>query len=208
MANHGFSPIDVPLTDPQLEHVLALCRHCNYEEKHTHHVTSLALVLFDQLASLHGYDATARQRLHAGALLHDIGWVEGKKGHHKTALRMILTSPILEYDERERLIVGSIARYHRRALPNPAKHGHYASLDEVHSRLVDVTGGVLRVADALDRTHRSTVQGLCTQVTDECIQVDCSVAREAEHERDAALNKGDLLEQALQRRLVVQCHQT
>jgi alpha-galactosidase len=63
---------------------------------HKDHEESLIVIyerlfrLFDELQPLHLLGAQERFWLNAGALLHDIGWIEGQKGHHKTALRTIL----------------------------------------------------------------------------------------------------------------------
>lgn len=191
--------------DPRLRAVLAFAQSCDFEAEHTHQVTRLALKLFDELAPYHGLDATDRFLLHCACLLHDIGWVEGQHAHHKTALRLILTSPTLPFDERERLLVGSIARYHRKALPGPG-HEHYAVLSKEDKRRVDILAGILRVADGLDRTHRSLVEDFTCTVTDKKITLRCRVRWPAEMERQTALDKGQLLERALGRHLAIRWH--
>ena len=48
---------------------------------HHRHVAVLALALFDQLRDLHGLEERCRPLLEAAALLHDVGWCDGGKGH-------------------------------------------------------------------------------------------------------------------------------
>ena len=120
-------------------------------------MTLLALRLFDELQPLHGLGATERFWLHCAGLLHDIGWIEGRKGHHKTALRMILTTPDLPFERREREIIGCVARYHRRGLPT-LKHEAFAALSAPDQRVVRRLAAILRVADGLDRTHQGIVK--------------------------------------------------
>lgn len=187
----------------RLEAVLQLAESCHYAADHTHQVTRLALQLFDELQSLHGLGAEERLWLQYGALLHDIGWIEGQQAHHKTALRIILTTPDLPFDTRERYIVGSIARYHRKALPDE-KHDHFAALEPADRQKVRVLAGLLRVADGLDCTHQSVVSNLACQVTPKRLVVRCAVGQPAEEERLDALDKGALLEQVLQRKLVIE----
>ncbi len=191
--------------DPRLLPVLELARSCEYEAEHTHQVTRLALKLFDELAPVHRLGPQDRFLLHCAALLHDIGWVEGQQAHHKTALRIILTSPLLPFEERERLIIGSVARYHRKAVPSPT-HEHYTVLPEEDRRRVAILAGILRVADGLDRTHRSLVDDFTCHVSPKKITLRCRVHWPAEMERQAALDKGQLLESALGRHLSVEWH--
>ena len=194
---------ELDVEDSRLRTVLRLAEKCGYEEEHSHQVTVLALRLFDELESLHGLGAEERFWLQCGALLHDIGWIEGQQGrHHKTALRIILNTPLLPFDERERLIVGSVARYHRKALPSE-RHDHFAALDAEDQDVVRVLAAILRVADGLDRTHQSLVEDLWCEVLPELIIVHCAVCYPAEVERQTAWEKGELLSQLFERRLFI-----
>jgi exopolyphosphatase/guanosine-5'-triphosphate,3'-diphosphate pyrophosphatase len=189
----------------QLRAVLQLAARCEYERGHTHHVARLSLRLFDELEPLHGLGVVERFWLRCSALLHDIGWIEGQKGHHKTSLRLVLDAQDLLFDERERQIVGSIARYHRGALPKD-KHRYFAPLSPVDQRRVTILAAILRVADGLDRRHRSVVDDLRCNISSHRVTVDCIAAGNAEPERERALHKGDLLERAFDRELLIRFH--
>ncbi|OQY23651.1 MAG: hypothetical protein B6I35_03195 [Anaerolineaceae bacterium 4572_32.2] len=187
----------------RLQAVLRLAERCDYEVEHSHQVTRLALRLFDELRLLHQLGAEERFWLQCGALLHDIGWVEGQRRHHKTSLRIIRGATQLPFDARERLIIGSIARYHRRALPKN-EHAHFAALEPADQRLVAVLAALLRVADGLDRTHRSIVEDLTCEVSPQQIIARCTMRGYAEPERERALDKGLLLEQVFDREFVIE----
>lgn len=191
--------------DPRLGSVLQLARVCNYEQGHTHQVTRLALKLFDDLQSLHKLDEQERFWLECGALLHDIGWIEGQKGHHKTALRIILDSPLLPFNGRERQIIGSIARYHRRAAPKK-KHVPYGELGPDDRDVVRILSAILRVADSLDVWHEDRVKDVSAKVLPDEIVVHCKAAKPLDEERDQVRNKGALFEEVFKRKLEVQWH--
>jgi len=181
--------------------VRALGRRCGVEQGHTRQVTKLALRLFDELVPLHGLGARERFDLRCGAMLHDIGWVDGRRGHHKTACRLILGAEDLPFDERSRHVVASIARYHRKALPK-ATHEHFAVLGVADRRIVRVLAGVLRVADGLDRSHRDVVADVRCEVRGEKVVVHCVCDGSADAELWGAARKVELLEQVLDRPVV------
>jgi putative phosphoesterase len=185
-----------------LDAVIALARDCNYAPEHTHQVTELALTLFDQLQSLHGLGPQERLWLQYGALLHDIGWIEGGQGHHKTSLRLIIAEPSLPFERRERWIVGLIARYHRRAVPND-RHKYFRRLSGEDQQRVRVLAGILRVADGLDSTHTRVMRRVTCEVSSREITIVCEVNGPADDEIAAVAEKADLLESVLERRCVV-----
>ncbi len=191
-----------PASKKVLEAVLNLARRCRYEREHTHQVTRLALELFDALTHLHEMGARERFWLECGALLHDIGWLDGQQGHHKAALRLIMGDAALPLERRPREIIGLIARYHRKALPSE-KHKVYRNLSQADRHRVAVLGGLLRVADGLDRTHRSVVRSLQCRVSAGAITITCRVAESADIEFMAAKKKADLLEGVFGRPVVV-----
>ncbi len=166
--------------DPRLANVLQLARTCNYEQGHTHQVTRLALTLFDDLQPLHKLGDRERFWLHCAGLLHDIGWIEGRKAHHKTALRLILESPLLTLTGRQRRIVGCVARYHRRATPKN-KHAPYGELDPHDRDVVRTLSAILRVADSLDVLHEDRVEEVTAKVAPDEIVLHCKAA--APHRR-------------------------
>ncbi len=193
--------------DPKQQEVwaqsLALARACDFEEGHSNQVTRLALRLFDELGALHQLGARERFFLLLAGLLHDIGWIEGWKGHHKSSLNIILSSPMLPFDSRERLLIGSVCRYHRRALPD-LMHDHFAALDEADRLVVTRLAALLRVADGLDYTHRSLVCDLKVLAGSKRIRIDCICNAPAPDEISQALKKGNLMENAFERKLIIE----
>jgi exopolyphosphatase/guanosine-5'-triphosphate,3'-diphosphate pyrophosphatase len=186
----------------ELKAVLKVAKQCNYESKHTRHVTQLALEIFDDLEDLHQLDTQARYYLLCAALLHDIGvHTEGPHGHHKTALNIILSTPLLKFNQKDRLIIGSIARYHRRALPS-LEHDHFRALNPNEREIVCKLAGILRVADGLDYSHRSRIGHTRTDFNDGKITCQCYIRKEpVKKEIRSANKKSDLLSQTFNRKV-------
>jgi exopolyphosphatase/guanosine-5'-triphosphate,3'-diphosphate pyrophosphatase len=184
--------MDESADTPTLNAVIALAKTCESEYEHVTHVARLTLRLFDDLKDLHGMGDEDRFLLQCAAILHDIGWVEGWQNHHKTALRIILETPLLPFSHHERLIIGSIARYHRKALPSMA-HDHFASLAPQDRKRVQMLSSFLRLADGLDRTHRGKIRDLSCKLQKNKIKILCTSDSPAIEEWKGGYQKLDLL---------------
>lgn len=182
--------------------VMALAKTCDSEYEHVAHVTSLTLRLFDDLSDLHQLNEEDRFLLQCASILHDIGWVEGWKNHHKTALRIILETPLLQFNHRDRLIIGSIARYHRKSMPDMT-HDHYASLDPLDRQKVRVLASFLRLADGLDKSHCGKIQDLRCKIKKDRITITCVSAFKSTEEHKSGIKKADLLSLVFDREVLI-----
>jgi exopolyphosphatase/pppGpp-phosphohydrolase len=136
------------------------------------------------------------------ATLHDIGvHTEGTQGHHKTALHIILSTPLLHFSSQERLMIGSIARYHRKALPS-GHHSHFAALSKPAQKLVVPLSAILRVADGLDYSHKARVQKVKIKVSEKKITFLCASKYHIEKEITSAVHKSDLMQSTFNRKVI------
>ncbi len=176
------------------------------DQGHFLQVTRLALRLFDYLRPLHRRGDDERVQLQAAALLHDIGWADGQRGHHKSSMRRILDAAELPMDERERKIVALIARYHRRALPRE-KHPYFRDLESEDRRRVRELGCLLRIADGLDYSHDSGVEDLEVQVLDHSVRVICRSRHLMRRDIERAMDKGgECFKSLFNRELIILWH--
>ncbi|MDX2175974.1 MAG: Ppx/GppA phosphatase family protein [Candidatus Sumerlaeia bacterium] len=183
--------------DPRRRSVLALLGRCNWHEKHSRQVASLALMLFDHARALHGLGPAERRLLEYGAYLHDIGYVINAEDHHKHGRYIIINAGLLGFDPREVQILGALARYHRGRLPRK-KDIEIEGLARADQRLVGLLGGLLRIGDGLDRTHNSIVDRVDCDLRDGGFEVIVSAHGDAEHEMLHARMKSDLLAETLE----------
>ena len=150
--------------------VVALGRRFGFDEPHATQSARLALALFDQLATLHRLPASARGLLEAAALLHDVGHAVSASRHHKHTFYLVSNADVPGFSERERLLVALVARYHRRSAPERGR----PDLDDLSGgelSLVRRLVALLRVADALDRSHHQPVRDLRAGVRDGAVRV-------------------------------------
>ena len=126
---------------------------------HVRHVARLAGLLYDELRPYHGLGDAEKLPLLAAALLHDVGYPTDPDRHNKVSARIIRAHLGPPWRDEEVQLIALLARYHRKGPPK-LKHKRYAALDERGRRLVTWLGGILRVADGLDRAHDAAVRSL------------------------------------------------
>jgi exopolyphosphatase/guanosine-5'-triphosphate,3'-diphosphate pyrophosphatase len=141
--------------------VLNMLRRFRAEEAHGRQTARLAVSIFDQAASLgwHRYGTEARELLRYASLLHDVGVVVGPSGHHKHGHYLVTNAPLAGFHKEETDIIGALVMFHRKAWPRTA-HPIYTSLPPKDQALVADLLPVLRLADALDRSHGNLVTGI------------------------------------------------
>ena len=184
-----------PENEKHLEKAYQLLRFCEGDEKHASQVHRLALQLYDQLDPRLSFPGQARIWLECAAVLHDIGWFQGRKRHHKASLDTILSTPILDFQNKDRIIIGSIARYHRKAIPSQS-HDHYAVLSKKEQKVVQELSGILRLANAMDASHSSVVFKIKTKIKNDHITILCYTNEEAVEEKKKSEKNCKLLESA------------
>jgi len=188
---------DIP--DLRRRSVLALARRCQAPEVHSLHVASLALRLFDQTKRLHGLGAAERDWLEYAAILHDIGYLINERQHHKHTYYLITNSELGGLSGDEIQVVANVARYHRRAVPQP-KHAGFEALSPKLKRVVRILSALLRIADGLDRTHFSVVRTIDVKIG-KTVTIIVHVSGDAEMEAWAAKGRADLFERVFRRRV-------
>jgi exopolyphosphatase/pppGpp-phosphohydrolase len=157
-------------------------------------------MLFDELQSVHHMGNTERIWLQTAALLHDVGKSIRRNDHNKKSRDIIIKSAKLPFNKRQRIIVGLIARYHRGARPNRG-HRYYGKLDSESRYYVRKLAAILRFADGLDGNHRDAITDLSCRITEENIIV--SPETEGLFGPQKAIGKADLLEDVLNRRVII-----
>jgi exopolyphosphatase/pppGpp-phosphohydrolase len=179
--------------DAALAEIRKIANRLEPEPEHTTHVARLALRLFDDLAPLHELGPDERVLLEGAALLHDIGWPvsDGGAAHHKHSARLIREQSWKNLGVPEVECLAQIARYHRKSLPT-RHHPEFAALQPRQRQVVRTLAALLRVADALDRSHLQQVRDVIASVVDHNIHLKLASAVTPAREISGVEKKGDL----------------
>lgn len=170
----------------------AFGRRCGYREEHADHVARLSLSLFDQLREVHRLGDEERSLLQAAALLHDVGAFVSYNRHHKHSYYLLYHADLPGFTDRERELIATVARYHRRSAPKD-RHPEFAALSPEERIVVRRLAALLRVADGLDRGHHRHVRGVAVSRKGKGLMLDIAAEAGAELEIWSAQQKADLL---------------
>jgi exopolyphosphatase/guanosine-5'-triphosphate,3'-diphosphate pyrophosphatase len=140
-----------------VESARRLGRKYFFDEKHAAIVAKLALQIFDQTQTFHELDDESRLILEVSALLHDIGHYVNVSNHHKHTFYLIQASPLVGMTQLQMDMVANVARYHRKSAPK-MQHKPYEDLPPKQRLTISQLAAILRMADALDHEHASTVE--------------------------------------------------
>jgi len=182
--------------------VLEFARSCHHDEGHALHVAKLALAICEALAFMFSFGKKERQLLEAAALLHDVGYFINYAGHHKHSYHLVRHAELFGFTPREREIIAQIARYHRKALPKK-KHQEFARLTPQDQLIVRRLGGILRLADGLDRRRAGVVNAIDCTMTSSAVTLRLHGTEDVGVELYGGRSKGDLFEAAFSKQLLL-----
>jgi exopolyphosphatase / guanosine-5'-triphosphate,3'-diphosphate pyrophosphatase len=161
IAREAFSRTEPHRYDEAARQLLAgtrsFARRLQKDQTHAEHVRELSILLFDQLQPVHHLPPQARVLLEAGALMHDTGHMISHRGHHKHGEYLVLNGDMPGLEGRDRAIVAALARYHNRKSEPAGHHPAYSALNNNDKRIARRLAAILRIAEALDHSHRQRV---------------------------------------------------
>ncbi len=142
---------------------MALVQRSGADKRHARHVDKLALRIFDQTASIHALPPESRELLEHAATLHEIGMHVSDRGYHKHSYYLVRHANLRGFTEEQLIVIANVARYHRKATPAD----DHQNLDELTPQQrgdVEKLASILRIAEALDRSHSQAVRDVAVEI--------------------------------------------
>ena len=186
---------------------VTLGRRFDFDERHARHVADLARRLFEQLHELHWLEPKHEVLLYVAALLHEIGAYVNNRSLHKHSMYLIRHSELFGLGEKEQLLVALVARYHRRASPQP-NHEGYSSLEREDRITVSKLAAILRIAIALDESRSGRVSDLTCRIEDERVVIYMADVDDVSLEQLAVRQHGGLFDEVFGRSVLLRRHTT
>jgi exopolyphosphatase/guanosine-5'-triphosphate,3'-diphosphate pyrophosphatase len=182
------------LTNQIIRSALDLGRRYHFDEAHARHVAALTRRLFQALREEHQLEQRQEVILYLAALLHEIGLYVSYQSHHKHSMYLIRNSELFGLGRRDVLLVALVARYYRRASPQPDHEG-YSTLGRDGRVTVAKLAAMLRVAVALDESRSQRITDFECQREEGRLVISIPNAEDLSLEQLAIRQNGELFEE-------------
>lgn len=190
--------MEAEVPNVRLRSVLQLANRCEFDEGHAKRTAKVALELFDQLPVPKDLRPGVRELLEYAALLHDIGYHVSFDAHHKHGWYLIKNSELAGFAPEEVDILACVARYHRKRGPKK-RDSSMSGLSGEDRRTITVLAAIVRVADALDRSHFGVVESVKVATRGKSVVIRVNAKDDPAMELWAARQKAGLLGKVLDR---------
>jgi len=134
--------------------------------------------LFDSTASLHGFGEHEKLLLRIASIAHDFGKFVNIKSHNIISGSIISNSDIIGLSKMDLLITEGIIKYHANNLP---EHEEFlnSSLGSEGFVTVSKLASFLKIADALDRSHKQKISAIFVDLEDRTIKITAQTTIDA-----------------------------
>jgi exopolyphosphatase / guanosine-5'-triphosphate,3'-diphosphate pyrophosphatase len=192
--------------DVRSESVRNLAHRFGHDDAHDVHVWTLSSSIYDGLAAagLHDYGPHERELLWAACLLHDIGVAVNYDDHHRHSHYLTLNAGLPGFSPRELILIGLIARYHRKGAPDASELGDLAEPGDGHR--LQLLCGVIRLAEQFERSRDRAITDVRVSANGDAVSLaaDCDPSRDATVPIWAARRNADLLAEAIGREVAIE----
>ena len=150
--------------------VRTLGRQYGVSALHVRKVADLAGMLFQSLRPLHRLPLAKGRLLEAAAYLYNIGHFVNESRHHRHSQYLVANSDLPGFEDRERMTIAALCRYHRKSTPQ-LSHQTFQALTPEDRNSVFFLTPLLRLAVALDQSQEQRVDRVETTVQENTVEL-------------------------------------
>lgn len=172
------------------------------DTKHAEYVKNLCLKFYDKLKDELGLPQKAKLLLEVSSILHDIGMFISAHNHNLHGHYIIEHSEIFGLSRDERSIVAQIISYHR-GNKKPSDDEEFKLLSRQDRMTILKLSAILRVCDALDRSHLQKLKNFTMNISNESFTIRVKENSNLLLEQKAISEKGDLFENVFGYKIVL-----
>ncbi len=172
-------------------------------KNHIQGTTKLALAIFDSMKKVHGMGARERLLLQIAVQLHDCGKYISMSDVAECSYRIIMATEIIGLSTEERQVIASAVRYNTTEFVYYEKNDDGSGVDRNRYLLVAKLTAILRLANAMDRSHYQKVEGLKAVLKDRELQLVIDSSRDISLELGLLKDKVEFFEEVFGIRLVL-----
>ena len=161
--------------------------------EHSETLSDIAALLFDNMKKQHGLGKRSRLLLQMAAILHDCGKFINISLPGECSYCIVKSTEILGLSQQEQAILANVIRFNTIALPFDEKPEDVLTA-ESYRTVIKLTA-ILRLANALDRSHRQKIKDIRIALKDEQLQILVDSKADIALERGMLARKADFFAQ-------------
>ena len=128
--------------------------------------------LFDASSKITGLTDRDRLLLRISAILHESGKYVHARAHNEAAYSVIKYTDLIGLNSDELDIIALVVRLYPKQ--NPYENNYYQKLAPYKKVLVSKLTAILRIADALDSSHKQKTKSVAVQLNPESLHISCT----------------------------------
>ncbi len=155
--------------------------------EHTAILENNVINIFDAMKKYHGLGKRERLLLQISAILHDCGKYISMSSPAECSYNIIMSTEIIGLSHKEREMVANIVKYNTMDLPENRDDGMYLTVVKLVA--------MLRVANAMDRSHRQKFKDFKTKFSDGKLILTTTTSEDITLEKGLFESKTELFEE-------------
>lgn len=164
-------------------------------KKHIEFVENTAMDIFDASAKITGLTNRDKLLLRLSAILHESGKFVHARAHNDAAYALIKYTDLIGLNSEELDIVALVVRLYPKQ--NPYENNYYQKLNPAKKVLVSKLTAILRIADALDASHKQKSKNITVQLDPESLHISCGSSEDMSFEMWSFEHRSGLFEEVI-----------
>ncbi len=159
------------------------------DKEHSAILEKNVLRVFDGIKKYHGLGKRERLLLQIAAILHDCGKYISIRTPGECAYNIIMSTEIIGVSHREREIIANVVKY------NTVPFDYQASLDKEMRIVIAKLTAILRVCNAMDRSHKQKFKDIRVSVKEQQMFITTDSSENIMLEQSLFTQKADFFEE-------------
>lgn len=163
----------------------------------------ITLTIFDSMKKIHGMGKRERLLLRIAALLHDCGKYISLVNLGECSYEIIMSTEIIGISHTEREIVANVVKYNHMDFVYYESIRRETGLDAAQYLVIAKLAAILRVANALDRSHKQKFKDFKTALKDDQLILTVNTSADITLEKGLFGARADFFEEVFSIRPVI-----
>ena len=172
--------------------VLQIAKKYRCNKEHNVNVTRIACQIFDKTKKIHGLKEKEKLQLEIAATLHDCGKFINMNNAGENSYAIIMSTEIMGLSHKEREEIANIVKYN--SLPFPDYREIQGEIGECNYMTIAKLVAILRVANAMDRSHKQKASAYNIVVKDKQLLITIDTLYDLTLERGLFTDKAEFFE--------------